>query len=75
MNDDDLKCLLLFLVELLTACDLFDQLLDDDLVVVVGLTGGHLDVIVGREDDALDRGGARGASLKFFELTLDLVNC
>ena len=46
MNDNDLECLLLFGVKLLTASDLLDELLNDDLVMHVCFAGSHLDVEV-----------------------------
>ena len=72
VDDDDLEGFLSLRVELLGAGNLFDQLLNDDLVVVVRVGGSDLDVVVAAVDDALDGGGARGARLELFQLALDL---
>ena len=74
MDDNHLETLLLPGVELLAARNLFDQFLHNDFVVVVGLTGCDLDVVVGGEHDAFDRGGARSSRLELLKLTFDLVH-
>lgn len=52
VDDNHFKGFLLFGVELLAACDFFDELLDDDSVVLVGFAGGDFDVVEGSEHDA-----------------------
>lgn len=75
MNHDHFEALLLLGVQLLTAGDLFDQLLHDDTVVKLGLAWGHLDVVHGAEDDSLT-GSRRGrVYFEFLALALYFVHC
>ena len=75
MYDNDLEWFLLFLVKLLWTGYLFDQLLNNDLIMVVGLAWGHFDVVIRWEHDALNRSWARCTGLELFELWFDLVDC
>lgn len=75
MDDNDLECFLLLLIELLTSCNLFDEFLNNNLIVVVSFAWSHLNVVVGWKHNALNWCWSGGSRLKFFELTLDLVDC
>ena len=74
MNDDNLKGLLLGFVELLRTCDLFDELLNDDSVVVVSLTGSHFQMIDGGEHYATASSGGSRGDFVLLLLRLDLVD-
>ena len=47
MNYDNLKRLLLFLIELLTASNLLYQLANNNLIMIIGFTRSNLNVIIG----------------------------
>lgn len=54
MDDNDLERFLLFLIKLLGPSDFFDELLNDDFIMVVSFTRSNFNVIIGTEYDALD---------------------
>jgi hypothetical protein len=56
VNYDHFKAFLLFGVKLRTSSDFLDQLLDDDSVVLVSFTWGHLDVVNRAKNNAAASG-------------------
>lgn len=70
VDDYDFKCLLLLLIQLLATGNLFDQLLDDNSVVLLGFTGSDFDVVKRLEDNALTARRRSVAYLVLFGLTL-----
>ena len=75
VNYDDLEGFLLLCIKLLTACDLFDELLNDDSIVIVSFRRGHLQVVDGAEDHTATGRTRGGAYLVLFLLTFNLVDC
>ena len=74
VNDDNFEGLLLGFVELLRTCDLFDELLNDYSIVVVGLTWSHFQMIDGGEHNATAGSGGSRGDFVLFLLRLDLVD-
>lgn len=74
MNDNYLEWLLLGLVELRTSCNLLDELLDNDSVVLVGLGWRHFQVIDRAENDTAAGRRSSRVNLKLFLLSFDLMH-
>ena len=55
MNHNHLEALLLLCVELLAACYLFDEFLDDHSIIDFCFARSDLDVVHAAEDDSLAR--------------------
>ena len=75
VNYDDFKGFLLLCIKLLTACNLFNKLLNDDSIVIVSFRRGHLQVVDGAEDHAATGRTRGGAYLVLFLLAFNLVDC
>lgn len=74
VNHYNLEALLLFRVELLAACDFFNEFLHDYSIVDFSLAWGDLDVVHAAEDDGLARCLRSGAHFEFLALALCLVH-
>lgn len=74
VNHYNLEVLLLVSVQLLAARHLFDQLLNDDSIIIIGFTRSYLQVIHRGKNNASTGRTGISVDFVFFLLTLDLVD-